>query len=189
MTTIQREQSAARRADASTTEASVRESASAAVVRYGAVALRLSLGWVFLWAFLDKAFGLGHDTAGKDSWLNGGSPTKGFLGFATAGPFKGVYHQIAGQGSADVLFMLGLVAIGGALMLGIAMRFAAGAGAVLLVLMWTAVLPPANNPFMDDHLIYAVLLVVLAAIGAGHTFGLGARWEALPLVRRYTWLR
>ncbi|MGI9156224.1 MAG: hypothetical protein ACR2FG_06250 [Marmoricola sp.] len=184
MSTIHHEQGAVRRA-----EAPVSESSTSQVARYVAVAARLSLGWVFLWAFLDKTFGLGHDTAGKDSWLNGGSPTKGFLGFATAGPFKGIYHQIAGQGWADVLFMLGLLAIGGALLLGVAMRFAAGAGALLLVLMWTAVLPPANNPFMDDHLVYALVLVLLAAIGAGHTFGLGDRWNALPLVHKQPWLR
>jgi thiosulfate dehydrogenase [quinone] large subunit len=162
---------------------------SETVVGYAAAIARLSLGWVFLWAFLDKAFGLGHDTASSASWINGGSPTKGFLGFAATGPFKGFYNQIAGQGWADVLFMLGLLAIGSALMLGVAMRLAAGAGAVLVVLMWTAVLPPANNPFMDDHLVYAVVLVLLAGLGAGHTLGLGARWESLPLVRRTPWLR
>ena len=55
-------------------------------------ALRISLGWVFLWAFLDKAFGLGHETAHADAWIRGGSPTKGFLAFGAAGPFKGLYH-------------------------------------------------------------------------------------------------
>lgn len=69
------------------------------------------------------------------------------------------------------------------------MRFAAGAGSLLLVLMWSAVFPPANNPFLDDHLVYALVLVLLAAFGAGHTFGLGARWDELPLVRRQPWLR
>ena len=101
-----------------------------------AAAIRLSLGWVFLWAFLDKTFGLGHGTAGKDAWVNGGSPTAGFLGFATAGPFSGAYHQIAGQAWADWLFMLGLLGIGTALMLGVAMRLATAAGVLLLVLMW-----------------------------------------------------
>lgn len=164
-------------------------STSTTVARYAAAAARLSLGWIFLWAFLDKAFGLGHDTAGADAWFSGGSPTEGFLGNATVGPFADFYHQIAGQGWADVLFMLGLLAIGAALMLGVATRLAAGAGALLVVLMWTAVLPPANNPFMDDHLVYAVVLVLLAALGAGRTLGLGTWWESQALVRRYAWLR
>ena len=153
-----------------------------------AAAIRLSIGWVFVWAFLDKAFGLGHGTPGKDAWINGGSPTAGFLGFATAGPFSGRYHQIAGQAWADWLFMLGLLGIGAALMLGVAMRIATAAGVLLLVLMWTAVLPPENNLFMDDHLIYALTLVLITSLGAGHTLGLGHRWDQLPLVRSRPWL-
>jgi thiosulfate dehydrogenase (quinone) large subunit len=159
------------------------------VVRYVGAALRLSIGWVFLWAFLDKAFGLGHDTVSKAAWIHGGSPTSGFLGFATKGPFSSLYHHIAGQSWADWLFMIGLLGIGAALMAGVAMRVAAASGAVLLVLMWTAVLPPANNPFVDEHLIYVMALVVLAALGAGRTLGLGQAWERLPVVKQHDWLR
>jgi thiosulfate dehydrogenase [quinone] large subunit len=42
---------------------------------------------------------------------------------------------------------------------------------------------------MDDHLIYAAVLIVLALLGAGDTLGLGRRWAAVPLVRRATWLK
>ncbi|RGC67546.1 hypothetical protein C5N14_17355 [Micromonospora sp. MW-13] len=157
--------------------------------RYVLAGIRIALGWTFLWAFLDKMFGLGHGTAAKDAWINGGSPTKGFLAFGTAGPFKGFYTGIAGAAWADWLFMAGLAAIGVALLLGIGMRIAAVAGGLLLVMMWTAVLPPANNPFMDDHLIYAAVLVVLALVGAGDTLGLGRTWKRLPLVEQYAWLR
>jgi len=69
-------------------------------------------------------------------------------------------------------------------MAGVAMRIAAASGALLLVLMWSAVLPPENNLFMDDHLIYAGLLVALALAGAGRTWGLGRVWEQLPLVAK-----
>jgi thiosulfate dehydrogenase [quinone] large subunit len=85
--------------------------------------------------------------------------------------------------------MIGLAAIGTALILGIGMRIAAAAGALLLTLMWTAVLAPANNPFMDDHLIYAGVIAVLALTAAGHTLGLGRYWARLPLVRRLPVLR
>ncbi|MEO6791108.1 MAG: hypothetical protein ABI187_09100 [Ornithinibacter sp.] len=170
------------------TSTSTRTTSSRAL-RYLLGALRLSLGWVFLWAFLDKLFGLGHETPSKGAWLNGGSPTKGFLGNATSGPLADFYQSFAGAVWADWLFMVGLFAIGVALMAGVAMRFAAAAGALLLVLMWTAVLPPANNPFMDDHLIYAMTLVALALLGAGHFLGLGRQWEQLPIVRRYAFLR
>jgi thiosulfate dehydrogenase [quinone] large subunit len=150
---------------------------------------RISLGWVFLWAFLDKMFGLGYATASKDAWIDGGSPTFGFLSFGAVGPFKGAYNSIAGDAWADWLFMLGLLTIGVALILGVFMNLAAGAGALLLLLMWTAVLPPPNNPMMDDHIIYALTLGLLACLGAGRWLGLGSRWERTQLVQRMPVLR
>jgi thiosulfate dehydrogenase [quinone] large subunit len=170
------------------------------MARYIAAALRLSLGWVFLWAFLDKAFALGHETGanpetgaidyfGPAAWIHGGSPTAGFLGFATKGPLAGLYQDLAGNAVIDWLFMLALLGIGVALILGIGMRIAAVSGAALLVLMWSAVLPPANNLFMDDHIVYALVLVLLALLGAGRTWGLGTRWEHLPVVRDHAFLQ
>ncbi|MCX5065127.1 DoxX family membrane protein [Micromonospora lupini] len=157
--------------------------------RYVLAGIRMALGWIFVWAFLDKLFGLGHETESKNAWINGGSPTKGFLTFGVAGPFKDVYTGIAGAAWADWLFMAGLAGIGIALLLGVGMRVAAVAGGLLLVLMWTAVLPPENNLFMDDHLIYAAVLAVLALVNAGDTWGLGKVWAQLPIVRQTPWLR
>ncbi len=156
--------------------------------RYLWAALRLSLGWTFLWPFLDKLFGLGHETASAKAWIHGGSPTTGFLKGA-AGPFAGIYHGMSGALWADWGFMLGLLCIGVALLLGIGMRVAAGSGALLLVLMWSASLPPANNIFMDDHLIYALTLIGLVIVGAGDTIGFGRRWTSTALVARHPWLQ
>ncbi|MCO5997856.1 hypothetical protein [Actinoallomurus rhizosphaericola] len=152
--------------------------------RYVWALARISLGFVFVWAFLDKLFGLGHETTAKQAWIHGGHPTLGFLKFSAAGPFKGFYQNIAGVSWADWLFMLGLAGIGAALMLGIGMRIAAAAGSVMLVMMWSVVLPPQNNVFMDDHLIYALLAIGLALVGAGDTIGLGRWWAGTRLVRR-----
>jgi thiosulfate dehydrogenase [quinone] large subunit len=85
--------------------------------------------------------------------------------------------------------MIGLLAIGAALVLGVFMNLAAGAGALLLLLMWTAVLPPASNPVIDDHIIYALTLGLLACLGAARWLGLGHRWEQTHLVRRVPVLR
>jgi thiosulfate dehydrogenase (quinone) large subunit len=159
----------------------------AGALSYVLAAARIALGWVFLWAFLDKLFGLGHETAAAKSWLNGGSPTKGFLSHAT-GPFAGIYHSMAGNGVWDWLFMIGLAGIGITLILGIGMRIATIAGVLLLVLMWSAALPPANNPFMDDHLIYALTLIALYLTKAGNAIGLGIAWTRSTLVRRFPWL-
>ncbi len=158
-------------------------------VKYFAGGLRLAMGWIFLWAFIDKLFGLGFATEKDAAWINGGSPTKGFLGKAVSGPFEGFYHSFAGSAWADWLFMIGLAGIGIALMLGVFMNIASASGALLLVLMWTVVLPPDNNPFMDDHLIYAGVLGLLALMHAGRYLGLGAMWERLPVVRKSKILR
>jgi thiosulfate dehydrogenase [quinone] large subunit len=166
-----------------------RSTARNTAVRYVLAGVRLALGWIFLWAFLDKLFGLGHETTPAKSWINGGSPTKGFLGSAAKGPFSGFYHAIAGNGAVDVLFMAALLGLGVALTLGIGLRLAAVAGTLLTVMMWSAVLPPASNPFMDDHLVYAGVLVALALLAAGDTLGLGRTWARTPLVRRASWLR
>ena len=40
---------------------------------------RISIGWIFLWAFLDKTFGWGFATPAGKAWISGGSPTTGFL--------------------------------------------------------------------------------------------------------------
>jgi thiosulfate dehydrogenase (quinone) large subunit len=168
--------------------------------RYVAAALRIGLGWIFLWAFVDKLLALGFST-GKDAktgvvdafgpaaWVNGGSPTKGFLSFATTGPLAGFYRSFAGAGWADWLFMLGLLGIGLALMLGVAPRIATVSGVAMLVMMWSAALPPENNPVLDDHLIYALTLVALLLCGSDKTLGLGQRWARLPLVSRHAALR
>ena len=170
-------------------EPTVEETSRHRAYRFTMAALRLSLGWVFLWAFLDKLFGLGHGTPSAGAWIDGGSPTAGFLGKATSGPFASFYQSIAGDTWVNVSFMFALAAIGTALILGVAMRLAAAGGATLLVLMWTAVLPPDNNPFMDYHLIYALVLVALVLTGAGRTLGLGRIWEQLPIVNRSALLK
>lgn len=65
------------------------------------------------------------------------------------------------------------------------MRIAATSGVAMLVLMWMASLPLENNPFLDDHRVYAIVLVGLTAANAGRTLGLGRTWEKLALVQRY----
>ncbi len=42
---------------------------------------------------------------------------------------------------------------------------------------------------MDDHLVYAGLLAVLALTAAGDTLGLGRLWARVPLVERFTFLK
>jgi thiosulfate dehydrogenase [quinone] large subunit len=153
-----------------------------------AAALRLAYGFTFLWAFLDKLFGLHFSTPTAKSWLNGGSPTKGFLS-GSEGPFAGFYHAIAGNPITNWGFMLGLLAVGTALILGIGMRLAAVGGGIMYAMMYTVVLPTVTNPFIDDHLIGLLVVVLLTLIGAGHVWGLGSVWNKVDLVKRYPILR
>ena len=160
---------------------------------------RMVLGFEFLWAFADKTFGLGYATPAARAWINGGSPTKGFLSNVAVGPFQDTFHAWAGAAWADWLFMAGLLGIGLALILGIGLRAAAVSGTLMMVLMWAAEWPLAKltsagepsmstNPIVDYHLIYALALIALAVTYAGHTWGLGRWWARLPLVQRHRWL-
>lgn len=149
--------------------------------------LRIMFGFYFLWAFLDKTFGLGFATPAERAWVNGGNPTKGFLS-GVEGPFAGFYNAIAGNAFINILFMVGLLGIGLALILGIGMRVAAVAGTVLYVLMWSAELPMVTNPILDDHITGAVTLIVLALTAAGTTWGLGRWWASRPVVQGNRWL-
>jgi thiosulfate dehydrogenase [quinone] large subunit len=149
---------------------------------------RIVIGWTFLWAFFDKLLGLGYSTPSERSWFNGGSPTKGFLSNSATGPFADFYRNIAGAPLADWLFMAGLLGIGAALTLGIGMRIAGYAGALLYVMMWTVVLPPTTNPLFDDHIIGALAVIGLMLVGAGDTLGLGRMWRQTAIVQRLPWL-
>jgi thiosulfate dehydrogenase [quinone] large subunit len=161
---------------------------------------RIATGFIFLWAFLDKTFGWHYATGSGKGWIDGNSPTKGFLTGVSAGPLQSFFHRIAGQGWTDRLFMLALLGIGAALASGIALRATAVAGTALMALMWAAEWPPAQhlstgapsmstNPFIDYHVIYALAMILFALTAAGATWGLGRLWAQLPIIRRNRWLQ
>ena len=147
--------------------------------------LRFGMGWIFLWAFVDKLFGLGFATESGKGWIDGGSPTFGFLNFGASGPLEGYYNSLAGNAVVDWLFMLGILAIGLPLVLGIGVRIAASIGVVMLLLMYSALVLPANNPVLDDHIIYAVIMLGLAIANPGYHLGLGRRWGKTRLVKKF----
>jgi len=147
--------------------------------------LRILLGWSFLWAFLDKMFGLGFatcrapdssaiDVACSASMLKGGSPTFGFLTFGTQASHTGnLFDWMASSapdtiGVADVFFMAALLFGGLALMLGIGVRTAAIGGALLMAFMFLAGdVWPENNPVNSSHIIEMVAFLGIATVGPG----------------------
>ncbi len=161
--------------------------------------LRVATGFVFLWAPIDKTFGLGWSTASEKAWVNGNSPTKGFLGSIDQGPFASLFNNMAGNAVVDVLFILGMFAVGVAIIAGVAMKIAAVSGSIIMAMMWLAEWPLAQttasgeptgstNPFMDYHITYALVLFALVAVAAGKTWGLGNVWEKLPVVKNQKWM-
>jgi thiosulfate dehydrogenase [quinone] large subunit len=156
--------------------------------------LRLLLGWSFLWAFLDKFFGLGFatcrvpETGSIDfvcsaSMVKGGSPTYGFLTFGTqASHTGGLFDWMASSGPdsigwADIVFMAALLLGGVALMLGIGVRIAAIGGAILMVFMFLAAdVWPEQNPINSSHVIEMVAFLGIATVGAGR-FALQGWWD------------
>ena len=169
--------------------------------------LRIAFGFTFLWAFLDKTFALGFSTGAQfaedgsrtgidfmaqdAAWLNGGSPTNGFLTFGVPAdnPFKDMWTNMAGDTWVDWLFMIGLLGVGVTLLLGVGMRIGTAAGALMYAFMYAASLPLENNPVVDDHLIGVIVMVVLALGAAGTTWGLGRYWNRLGLVQKYPILK
>lgn len=165
-------------------------------------ALRLLLGWSFLWAFLDKFFGLGFSTcraaesssidfACDAAMMNGGSPTYGFLTFATADSHTGgLFDWMAPSAPdainlADIGFMAALLLGGLALMLGIAVRTAALGGALLMLFMFLAGdVWPENNPINSSHVIEMIAFLGIATVGAGR-FSLQHRFSGkIPALSR-----
>ncbi|MEO6503364.1 MAG: DoxX family membrane protein [Jatrophihabitantaceae bacterium] len=160
--------------------------------------LRIATGFIFLWAFLDKMFGLHYSTPSARAWIDGGSPTKGFLSSVEVGPLSSTFHSMAGDTWVNWLFMLGLLGMGLGLIAGVALRITALAGALMMAMMWLAEFPLAQhtsagkpsgsvNPLVDYHLIYAIVMVVLAATYAGNTWGFGKLWARLPFVNQHRW--
>ena len=94
--------------------------------------LRLAVGFVFLWSFLDKTFGLHYSTGPSRAWINGGTPAQSYLTGATTGKPLASFFESLSTPATDWVFMLGLLGIGVALILGIGTRLAALAGVVIL---------------------------------------------------------
>lgn len=169
-------------------------------ILYVWASLRIALGFVFLWAFVDKLFGLGFATCRnptteavvlgcEKAWIAGGSPTTGFLKFATQGPLEGFFRGLAGIALIDWLFMGALLLLGVALVLGVGVRLAAIGGSILMLSMWLALLPPENNPLIDEHIIYIGVLIGLALVNDDQRFGLGAWWARKSLIQKFPILR
>tara|TARA_Y100000310_G_C20633834_1_gene790115 strand:+ start:335 stop:784 length:450 start_codon:yes stop_codon:yes gene_type:complete len=130
-------------------------------------ALRLSMGWLFLYAGITKVLNPDWTSAG---YLKG------------AQTFSELYQFLASPGIVsfvDFGNQWGLTLIGISLILGIFVRFSSIFGAILMLLYYFPVL---NFPYVgehsllvEEHIIYALALGLLAAIGAGKIWGIDGK--------------
>ncbi|MDP6513900.1 MAG: hypothetical protein QF878_12015, partial [SAR202 cluster bacterium] len=100
------------------------------------------------------------------------------------------FAGMAGSVTVEWLFMVGLLGIGMTLMLGIGVRVGAISGAVMLVLMYaSSAILPEHNPFLDDHLINAVILLGIAIGLPGYRLGVGRYFAKSRLATRFPLLK
>jgi len=157
----------------------------------GLAALRILLGAGFLYAGLEKVF----DFAGSGKAFS----AAGFLKFGTNGSLPGsdpkaivnpthdLWISIAGNpGLVNVinwLVVVGEIAIGVALILGIATRFAGVMGALLMGFITIAAWSFAFGP-VNETVLYAAVALYLAYAQAGLAYGLDSIVEKSDIVTR-----
>jgi len=160
--------------------------------------LRISLGLLYLWAFISQGFGVVYansvtNAAGQATsygwhfsydaslgWIMSGfthSPTAPFIA-STHGPLAFISQNLP-AGVDDFGWMFALGGLGIALTLGIAMRIAGWGGFALNIMLWFSLFPPSGNPVIDgEHMAFAFGILLLMFLHAGNRFGLGRWWEA-----------
>lgn len=126
--------------------------------------LRISMGWLMFYAGITKV-------------LNPAWSSVGYL--QEAKTFSTFYQYLSGSGilpTVDFVNEWGLTLLGISLILGVFVRLSSVAGAVLMVLYYLPVLdfpyPNAHSYIIDDHIIYALVLLYFASIKAGRFWGL-----------------
>jgi len=128
--------------------------------------LRITFGWMFFYAGLEKFL------------LPTGFSAKGFL-LNLHGPFAALYTPLAGNPLVDGLVVWGEILIGICLILGLLVRFAGFWGIIMMLLFYFAQYPPKNAFIVDDHIIYALVLVYFMVSSAGLFWGMDKKLEKI----------
>ncbi len=150
----------------------------------GAALLRVTAGVVMLWAGLEKLIGTpgGFNVAGFFKFGTSGSLAWPFVSGEPAkdavfNPLHSFWVDLAGNAAAvqaiNVLVVTGELAIGIALILGLATRFAAICGALMMGLFFLATWDFAYG-IVNQQLTYLVVFLTIAGLGAGKYYGLDA---------------
>ena len=143
--------------------------------------LRVSLGWLFLYAGLSKLATPGWSAAG---FLQG---AKTFIGFYAW------FLQPSVLPAINFINEWGLTLLGVSLILGIFVRLSSALGIILMLLYYfprlQGVHPDPNSFIVDQHIVFIFVLLVLMAWRAGRVWGLDKWCSQLPFCARYPRLR
>ncbi len=130
------------------------------------VITRLSLGWLMFYAGITKVLDPAWSAA---FYLKGAKLFPGFYAWLLSPSILPVVNFVNAWG---------LTLLGVSLILGVMVRLSAPLGALLMILYYLPILdfpyPNAHAYIVDEHIIYAVLLLYFASVRAGRTFGLDA---------------
>lgn len=146
--------------------------------------LRIMVGWMMIWGFLDKMFGLGFETPAGSGWIDGTSPSS-FVVYVTDGIFKDLYTSLAGNTFVDILMMAGLLILGITLIFGFASKLTTIATSLFMLIMYTLRVPPLDNPVVDYHLVFIGLMIAIYLLGGFERISVYQRWKGWSLVRRF----
>ncbi|MFB6124696.1 MAG: DoxX family protein [Halanaeroarchaeum sp.] len=146
---------------------------------YALVGMRVAIGWVF--------FDAGVNRLTDPTWSAGDV----LLATRPENPLSGLWLGLghAAPGLVGAILAWGLALVGIALLFGAAVRLSALLGGGLMVLLWAVSLPIDNALFVDEHVVYLLVLFALGAFGAGRIAGLDAYFEGSEWVRERPWLR
>ena len=150
-------------------------------------AIRLSLGFVFLWAGYEKIV----------TELGGKFATSGFLSHVS-GPFAFVFTGMAGNPAVEYLLVWGELLIGISLMLGVFTRVGAVSGALMTLLLYMSTLPAqaatfsgsyldflmSKNALVSYYIIYIFVFVAFVFLVPGRFLGLDGVFHNLGFVER-----
>ena len=143
---------------------------------------RITIGWVFLYA--------GATQVTNPHWTAA-------IFLANTKTLHAVYRPLATSSLMPIIDFCvkwGQLLIGLSLVSGLMVRVSGVFGIMLMLVFWTAHLdfPYVSSPLnylLDEHIVYAGLIVYLIAVRAGHVFGLDGFAEKLPAIERSPFLR
>lgn len=144
-------------------------------------ALRLGIGWLFFYSGITKI-------------LNPDWTSAGYL--KNAKTFTFFYHALLSPSVLPIIDFInewGLLLLGISLIFGVFVRLSSILGAALMLLYYFPILdfpyPNTYSFLIDEHIIYALVLILFATLRAGRIYGMENWCVNLPICLKFPKLR